>query len=61
MQVIVEGATVTPAPNMELKFFQKLDLKVVDGMEVKYRKTMVLKAGGQIVKADRVKPNSNVR
>jgi len=59
--VEVEGAKTVPMVDMDLKFFQKLELKVLDGLNVFYKKTMPLKAGGQAVKSERVKPNSNVR
>ena len=47
--------------NMELKVFQKLELKVGAGLAVTYKKTMALKCGGNPVVAERVKENSNVR
>uniref|UniRef100_A0A7S0VMT7 methionine--tRNA ligase n=1 Tax=Hemiselmis tepida TaxID=464990 RepID=A0A7S0VMT7_9CRYP len=57
-----EGAKTLVTDNMDLKIFQKLELKVLgDGLSVTYKKTMALKAGGQEVRAERVKPGSNVR
>jgi len=61
-KVECEGAKTVVADNMELKIFQKLELKVLgEGLTVTFKKTMPLKAGGHEVRAERVKPNSNVR
>jgi len=60
-KVECEGATTQVAENMDLKLFQKLELKVLDELKVFYKKTMKLSAGGQQLVAERVKPNSNVR
>jgi len=60
--VVCEGAKTVVAPDMDLKVFQKLELKVLgDNLGVTYKKTMALTAGGQVVAAERVKPNSNIR
>mmetsp|Transcript_28568 Transcript_28568/g.44685 ORF Transcript_28568/g.44685 Transcript_28568/m.44685 type:complete len:531 (-) Transcript_28568:1188-2780(-) len=60
-KVEAEGAETTPTPDMELKVFQKLDLKVLEGLKVMYKKSMPVTAGGQPLVAERVKENSNVR
>jgi len=60
-KVECEGADVVVADNMELKVFQKLDLKVGKELAVTYKKTMTLTAGGNRLIAERVKENSNVR
>ena len=60
-KVECEGADTVVADNMELKVFQKLDLKVGAGLAVTYKKTMALKAAGNSIVAERVKENSNVR
>mmetsp|Transcript_52369 Transcript_52369/g.84751 ORF Transcript_52369/g.84751 Transcript_52369/m.84751 type:complete len:899 (+) Transcript_52369:23-2719(+) len=55
------GADTIVAENMELKVFQKLELKVGVGLAVSYKKTMPLACGGNPLVAERVKENSNVR
>ena len=60
-KVECEGADTVVTENMELKVFQKLELKVGAGLAVTYKKTMALKCGGNPVVAERVKENSNVR
>ena len=60
-QVECAGADTVVAENMELKVFQKLDLKVGAGLAVTYKKTMALTCAGNPIVAERVKENSNVR
>ncbi len=60
-KVEAEGAETEVTPDMDLKFFQKLELKVQEGLQVKYKRVHALKAGGHPIVAERVKENSNVR
>jgi methionyl-tRNA synthetase len=55
------GADTVVADNMDLKVFQKLELKVGAGLGVTYKKAMPLMCGGNAVVAERVKEGSGIR
>mmetsp|Transcript_54949 Transcript_54949/g.112203 ORF Transcript_54949/g.112203 Transcript_54949/m.112203 type:complete len:903 (+) Transcript_54949:99-2807(+) len=60
-KVEAEGADTEVVADMDLKVFQKLELKVLEGLQVKYKRVHSLLAAGKPIVAERVKENSNVR
>mmetsp|Transcript_10281 Transcript_10281/g.24115 ORF Transcript_10281/g.24115 Transcript_10281/m.24115 type:complete len:906 (-) Transcript_10281:152-2869(-) len=60
-KIVAEGADTEAVPDMDLKTFQKLELKVLEGLQVKYKRAHPLMAGTSTIAAEKVKENSNVR